>query len=317
MPATPSRSGALKPTLVVKSCMALTNELEDLKHHVEEYASAPQAGCHYLRESQNWKDAPQHSQRAHRRRLWQQAMSLSRLTIVNVMDHLWAITHILNADSIALYSHHTLTRVACEGAARIAHLLDENASYEARLLRAAAPLLADADAKVTEIREVMTARPELPITLDSASKHRDLVLRMIKLAGIRITYNTRDNPTRLELGDPVQREPYKPNFTTLVAKHFPERPASYRSTSGVVHSNPTTLGSAVVSSPLDPELELGPDVPGIGAAVMTAIDASIIVTEAYARFYGHTPDAAVRASKLRQQAIDVFMQRWFTEQLTN
>lgn len=103
----------------------------------------------------------------------------------------------------------------------------------------------------------------------------------------------------------------------MMAKHFPERPSSYRFTSGVVHSNPTTLGSAVVSSPLEPELELGPDVPGIGAAVITAIDASIIVMEAYARFYGHTPESAVRTSKQRQQAIDVYMQRWFTGQLTD
>ncbi|WP_459706204.1 hypothetical protein [Actinophytocola sp. KF-1] len=50
---------------------------------------------------------------------------------------------------------------------------------------------------------------------------------------------------------------------------------------------------------------------------MTAIDASIIVTEAYARFYGHTPGSAVRASRRRQHAIDVFMQRWFIEQHAN
>ncbi|GAB1508013.1 hypothetical protein JCM33774_00540 [Actinophytocola sp. KF-1] len=195
--------------------------------------------------------------------------------------------------------------------------MDESASYESRLLRAAAPILADADAKITEIREVIAARPDLPITLDSANNHRDAVLRMIDLAGIRITYNTRHTPVRLELGDSGQHEPYKPNFTTLMAKYFPERPASYRSTSGIVHSNPTTLGTTVVSSPLAPELELGPDVPGIGAAVMTAIDASIIVTEAYARFYGHTPGSAVRASRRRQHAIDVFMQRWFIEQHAN
>jgi hypothetical protein len=314
MTATPSHPDAVKPLLVTKSCKALTQELEALKRHVEEYASAPQAGCLYLQEEKGWKGAPQHSQHAHRRRLWQQGLSMSRLTIVNVLDHLWAIVQVLSAESITLYSHQTLTRVACEGAARIAYLLDAQASYDARLLRAATPLLADAEGKVTATREVMEARPELPITLDRAVEQRDAVLRMIELAGIRIIRDTKSKAMRLELGDPVQSEPYKPNLTALVAKYFPERPGSYRSTSGIVHSNPWMLGDTVRSSTLAPELELGPHVPGIGAAVMTAIDASIIVMEAYARYYGHDPKSAVRVSRLRQQAIDIFMQQWFAAQ---
>lgn len=315
MTATPSHPDAAKPLLVTKSCKALTQELEALKPHIEEYASAPQVGCLYLREREGWKGASQHSQRAHRRRLWQQGLSLSRLTFANVLDHLWATTQVLSAESITLYSHQTLTRVACEGAARIAYLLDARASYDVRLLRAAVPLLVDAEGKVTATREVMDARPELPITLDRAIAQRDALLRMIELAGISVIRDTRNKTTRLELGDPVETEPYKLNLTALVAKYFPRRPGSYRSTSGVVHSNPWMLGDTIRSSPLTPELELGPDVPGIGAAVMTAIDASIIVMDAYARYYGHDPESAARASRLRQQAIDVFLQQWFAGQI--
>jgi len=315
MTATPSHPDAAKPLLVTKSCKALTQELEAVKRHVEGYASAPQAGCLYLQEREGWKGVAQHSQRAHRRRLWQQGLSLSRLTFANVLDHLWATSQVLSAESITLYSHQTLTRVACEGAARIAYLLDARASYDARLLRAAVPVLVDAEGRVTATREVMEGRPELPITLDRAIAQRDALLRTIELAGISIIRDTKNKTTRLELGDPVQAEPYKLNLTTLVAKYFPQRLGSYRSTSGIVHSNPWMLGDTIRSSPVVPELELAPDVPGIGASVMTAIDASIVVMDVYARYYGHDPESAVRASRLRQQAIDVFLQQWFAAQI--
>jgi hypothetical protein len=315
MTATPSHPDTVKPPLVTKSYKALRQELEALKRLVEEYASAPQAGCLYLQEKQAWKRALQHSQHAHRRRLWQQGMSLSRLTFANVLDHLWAIVQVLSAESITLYSHLTLTRVACEGAARIAYLLDDGANYDGRLLRAAAPLLVDAEGKVTATRDVVAARPDLPITLDRAIEQRDTVLRMIELAGIRVRRDTKDKASRLELGAPIQAEPCKLNLTDLMAKYFPERPASYRSSSGIVHSSPWMLSDTIRSSPLTPELVLEPDVPGIGAAVMTAIDASIIIMKAYARYYGHTSESAVRASRLRQQAIDVFMQQWFAAQI--
>jgi hypothetical protein len=131
MTATSGTSKGVKPLLVTKSCRALIQELDELKRHVETYASTPQAGCLYLHEREEWKGAPQHSQHAHRRRLWRQGMSLSRLTFANVLDHLWSTTQVLNAESITLYSHQTLTRVACEGAARIGYLLDAEASYEA------------------------------------------------------------------------------------------------------------------------------------------------------------------------------------------
>jgi hypothetical protein len=183
------------------------------------------------------------------------------------------------------------------------------------MLRAAVPLLVDAEGKVTATREVIEARPDLPITLDQASKQRDAVLRMIEQAGINIRRDRRNKVTNLELGDPAQAESYKVNLTALVAKYLPERPGSYRSTSGIVHSNPWMLGDTIRSSPLDPELVLEPDIPGIGAATMTAIDASIIVMNAYARYYGHDPEPAVRASRLRRQAIDVFLQQWFAEQI--
>lgn len=317
MTANPSDPNTATPLLVTKSHRALIQELEALKRHVETYASVPQAGCLFLLEKEEWKSTAHHSQRAHRRRLWLHGMHLSRLIFANMLDHLKATTQMLDADWVPLYSHQTLTRVVCEAAARIGYLLDRSASYDARLLHMAVPLLVDAEGRVTATREVIDARPDLPVTPDYATKQRDAVLRTIELAGIKIRRNNKNKVTHLELDPPTRAEPYNLNLTALVAKYFPQRPGSYRSTSGIVHSNPWMLGDTIRSSPFTPDLVLEPDLLGIGAAAMTVTDASLIVMESYARYYGHDPEPAMRASRLRQQAIDVFMQQWATEQVIN
>ncbi|WP_148088792.1 hypothetical protein [Saccharothrix texasensis] len=247
--------------------------------------------------------------------MWQYGMQLCRLILVNVYDHMWSTGRLLGADdSIPLYSHHTLARVACEGAARIGYLLDPAIGYEHRLLRSAVFALADADARVTAAREV-TTHPLLPHAADEPTRRRDELLDLIERAGITIRRNGRQQPTHFEVGAPPVVEPCKTNLTELVKRFYPDRPGTYRSTSGVVHSNPWVLNDTVTSSPFTPELVLEPDVQGIGAATLTTIDASIIVVESYARYYGHDPAPAVRKSRSRAQVIDGLLREWITKPL--
>ncbi|KOX16192.1 hypothetical protein ADK67_40275 [Saccharothrix sp. NRRL B-16348] len=247
--------------------------------------------------------------------MWQYGMQLCRLIFANVYDHMWSTGSLLGAgDSIPLYSHHTLTRVACEGAARIGYLLDPAIGYEHRLLRSAVFALADVDARVTAARDV-AAHPRLPHAADEPTRQRDELLELIRRAGITICRNKQQQPTRLEIGSPVVDEPCKTNLTELVKRFYPDRPGTYRLTSAVVHSNPWVLNDTVTSSPFTPELVLEPDVRGIGTATLTTIDASIIMIESYARHYGHDPAPAVRKSKSRAQVIDGLLREWITNPL--
>jgi hypothetical protein len=242
-------------------------------------------------------------------------MRLSRLIFVNVFDHLGAMSRVLSStDSITLYSHETLVRVACEGAARIGYLLDPAVGFDVRLLRTGVLELADADAQVATVRSVAAARPELAHAVDRAIKRREGLLGQLERSGMTVRMKGQ-KPTHLELGDPACIVPCKLNLTGLVEQHFPGRPGSYRSASGIVHSNPWTLGDTVSSSPLTAELVLEPDIMGIGAATIIAIDASIVITASYAQYYGHDPESAARASRLRAHALDVLMQEYFAERV--
>jgi hypothetical protein len=314
MTATSSIPGAKPPQLVLSSARALQLEAEALKRLVEVYAQDRQPGCTFLTEQDAWKASPHHSQRAHRRRLWQHGMQLSRLIFANILDHMLSAGQLLSvSDSIVLYTHHTLARVVCEGAARIGFLLDPEISYDQRLLRSEVLALADADARIAATRDVAAAaiHPILSHAADEPIKQREYLLRRIEAAGITIRRNN-GRPTHLEMGATTRAEPCKVDLTRLMEQAYPARPAAYRHTSGVVHSNPWVLNTTIASSPTRPELVLEPDIPGIGGATLTMIDASIIVIESYAKYYGHDPALGAHKSKIRAKMIDTLMCHWFT-----
>jgi hypothetical protein len=290
------------------------HEATALQASVERYANSPQSGCCFLTEQEQWKAAPHHSQRAHRRRLWKQANLMSRLVVGNVLDHLNAVNRLLGAETISLYSHMTLVRVACEGAARIGHLLDPETGFEVRILRAAAFRLDSAEANVNAARGLPADSPAMPHAFTVATQKREDVVNQIERAGITIRLNTKGQPTHLELDGTPHVVPRKLNLTHLMEKQFVERPSWYRITSGVVHSAPWMLNDAVASSPTTPELVLKPDILGIGASALAAVDACVVIAGAYARYYGHDPQPAARASMLRARAVDMVMNEWFAEQ---
>lgn len=303
MTATPSDASAVIPELVTKAHRALAQEMAALQQNVQAYANEPQSAGLIVVEQEQWKAATHHTERAPQRRLWLQGQQFARLVLANVFDHLWSTLRVLGApDSITLYSHQTLIRVVCEGAARIVYLLDPGINYEHRLLRIVVMRLGDLDAQIAATRDVVGAYPQLASGLSDAIKQRDDLLQQAERAGISIRRDRNGKPSKLELRS--QEEPTKLNLSDLVARSFPERPASYRSSSGIVHSNPWMLIDAVVSDHLTPELVLEPDLAGIGAAVLTALDGCMLITRTYASFYGHDAEPALRRSRLRSQVID-------------
>lgn len=303
------------PIVVRRAVRALGLERAALKDEVERYGQDPQPGCPYLVENLAWRVAPRHTQRAHRRRLWQDVMLYARIVTVNVMDHLWAAQRLLDVtDELPLYAHMTVGRVVCEAAAKAAHLLDPTIDYETRLLRGAVVLLDDVDSRVKAAKALPGSLPVTPDALTEAERSSQALRNRIASAGITEVPGAHGRPAWLQFSDRNGRVPLKLQLISLVETSFPHRPNLYRHTSGVVHSAPWMLADAVTSTRMVPHLQLSPDILGIGATALTCLDAAGVLSGAYASYYGHDASAATTARQLRTRAMDVCMNEWFARQ---
>ncbi len=287
--------------MVARVRKVLQQEFRALRKALEDYSTAPQPGILFQIESAAWKTTP-HPMRAHQRRLHQEALLQARLIVVNVLDHLRGA-----ALWIPISSHMTLSRVTCEAATRVAYLLDPDVGYEVRTVRAAVMRMASEEANLTALRDIVRDQPELSVALADAERIRNKFVDTITRAGITVHRDGKGRPSRLEVAHTGLRESTKVEAIALMARYFPHRPAWYRMTSGVTHSGAWMLDDTIVSAPTDPLLAVDPDFSGIGAAGLLAVDASALVAQSYARYYGHNPAPFAQASARRTRAIDLVM----------
>ncbi|MGC5387674.1 hypothetical protein ACPXCJ_24545 [Micromonospora chalcea] len=303
------------PDLIVvrRAVRALDQELAALQEEVERYGRDPQPSCLHLAEGAAWRQAPAHTQRAHRRRLRQDVLAYARLATVSVIDHLWAVRQLLAVPGyLPLFAYATAGRAACEAAAKVGYLLNETIGYETRLLRGAVLLREDAESRMKAAKALPEDFPVAGMAVRDAQYLWNVITGRISRAGIIEICNSGGKPIRLQIpGLPGRGEPIKVVLSDLVSAAFPDRPNLYRQASGTAHSAPWMLSDAVVSSP-GPHLELTPDILGIGATALVCIDAGSVVSAAYAAYYGHDPAPAVRARKVRTTALDLCMNDWFS-----
>ncbi|MER7674678.1 hypothetical protein ABTY61_40330 [Kitasatospora sp. NPDC096128] len=59
-----------------------------------------------------------------------------------------------------------------------------------------------------------------------------------------------------------------------------------------------------------PELVLQLEEMQVAASAQSAISASGLIVESYARYYGHDPESLVRESRSRRAMIDGWMKNW-------
>jgi hypothetical protein len=140
----PGTEGAL-PHLVNKSRRALELEARALRAALDEYANGtPAAGCPHQADTRSARLAGGRARKA-QRQLLASGQQQARLTLVNAYDHLTSMGRLLGSDgAMSLYAHTTLSRSVCEAAVRHAWLLDASLSYEERITRSAAMLIANA-----------------------------------------------------------------------------------------------------------------------------------------------------------------------------
>jgi len=308
-----SNPGEPLPLLVRKSCIAIQQEVTALKEAVEKFANDPQASCPRNTDARAWRRA-NHRYGAGQRRLGLLGQQQARLMFVNAYDHLVTMGRALGSDgTVSLYAHTTLSRAVCEAAVRVAWLLDSAVSYEMRLARSAAGLLASAESRVQGASAIPVKHlgAEQRQSLIAASEEvRDKAIRVIESAGFRRNMNKPGNKVAsIELPVAHVKVPIKLDITSLMSELLPESPTWYAISSGVAHSATWALDSAIVSDQFESNLTLTPDVMEIAAAAETVISASALVIKTYGLYYGHNPDTRVCRSQQRRDVLDRLMVR--------
>lgn len=143
------------PRLASKARQALEQEARSLKAAVDEYADgAPTLGCYCQADDASASRAASRFRKA-QRQLLASGRQQAALMLVNAYDHLVSMGRLLGSDgAMSLYAHTTVSRSVCEAAVRHAWLLAPSISYEERITRSAAMLLANAENRLAGAREI-------------------------------------------------------------------------------------------------------------------------------------------------------------------
>ena len=217
-----------------------------------------------------------------------------------MLDHLVSMGRLLGSDgAMSLYAHTTLSRSVCEAAVRHVWLLDPSISYEERITRSAAMLVANAENRLAGAKEI-PARNLDPSTvqklIDNCAAEYDQVRKLVDRAGMDLALDRAGRKTaRVELRSPAVKIPVKLDIGPLMTSLLPDSPGWYRISSGIAHSADWVLQDAVAGT-TGPDLMLTPDLMEVAAAAESAISASALIIERHATYFGYDPER-VRLSK--------------------
>lgn len=279
-----SDPNAEPPHLLKFTRIALTKPLEMLTEAPGRFSGNPQPGSPYRLDEQALKAAP-HATRAHRRRLLALTLKHARQVTLNVHDHAGSLQKCLGGDSVPIYAHGTLSRVACEGAALVSYLFDPAIAFEERITRGTA-LVWDS---VENLVEQFNAKPAY-VQSRIGTGHTDAqsyLRKTIDKAGMTVISGA------IRLGP--HKAPNRPKLGKLVSATFPGMPGMYSHRSGAVHSAPWVLANPISRS--DGEVIEGRvDIGDLASATQAAIRAISVMIASFAAYFGH--DAKSEMAKL-------------------
>jgi hypothetical protein len=309
------------PLLVTKCRRALEQEERDLKAALDAYADSSPTSENLF--SNDVATATHADRRVREGQLKILALGhyQARLTYVNAHDHLSSMARLLGSDgAMSLYAHTTLSRSVAEAAVRHAWLLDPSISYEQRITRYAAVAYYGAENKLKGARQSLVRAPQQvrESLVNKASAELDQVRTLIDRAGMDLGLDRRGRDVaRINLRGSDVSTPIKFETGPLMEELLGESPGWYLISSGVSHSGPWVLHSAVVGDRTGPELSLTPDLLEVAAASQTAISASELILERHANYFGFDPEPYKRKSRQRRMMLDTLMREQFVKQATN
>lgn len=139
----------------------------------------------------------------------------------------------------------------------------------------------------------------------NCSRESRRVENLIKTAGIRLAPSrNQKSVARLELDSPKVSVPVKFDATEKTAELLPGVPSFYNLGSGIVHSYYWMLRDCVPDQSTGPALAVQPDLMQVGAAAEAVINASVLIIDRCARYYGHDPVLRLQRSAQRLEAVD-------------
>jgi hypothetical protein len=306
------------PSLVTKCRLALEQEARDLKAALDKYADISPTNGNLF--SDDVATATHADRRVQEGQLSILALGhyQARLTYVNAFDHLSSMARLLGSDgAMSLYAHTTLSRSVAEASVRHAWLLDPSISYEERITRYAVVTYYGAENKLKGAKQSLVRAPQqIRDSLTSkASTELDQVRALINQAGMDFVLDKKGrNVARIKLSGSGVSTPIKFETGPLMEELLGESPGWYLLSSGVSHSGPWVLHSAVVGDRTGPELSLTPDLLEVATASQTAISASELVLERHANYFGFDPEPYTRKSRQRRMMLDTLMREQFVSQ---
>jgi hypothetical protein len=246
----------------------------------------------------------------------------ARLILVNAYDHLVSVGRLLGTDGpMSLYAHTTLSRTVCEAAVRHAWLLDASLSYDDRITRSTATLIANTENRLKGVRDApernMGAQRQ-QMLVDNCTAEDEQVRQLIGQAEMDLIPEARGRKTaRIELRGTAAKAPVKLDIGPLMAELLPESPSWDLLSSGIAHSAAWILHAAVTGQVNVPELALTPDLLEVAVATESAISGSALIIKTHAIYYGYGPGPRLRQSQQRRNMLDVLMREQVARQMTN
>ena len=311
------------PSLVTKCHRALEQEARNLKAALDTNAEnpSPTAG-HLFERDLNCATQSDRGIRDGQLKLMAWGHYQARLTYVNAYDHLLSMARLLGSDgAMSLYAHTTMSRSVAEAAVRHAWLLDPSVNYDERITRYAAVAYYGAENRLKGARQSLVreaAQPVRELIIDRCSTDFDQVRSLIDQAGMNLGLDYKGkNVARIELRGSDVKVPIKFETGPLMEKLLEESPGWYLLSSGVSHSAPWILDSAVTGDRSGSALSLTPDLLEVAAASQTAISASALILERHGTYFGFDPEPFTRRSRQRRTILDVLMRDQFVRQATN
>jgi hypothetical protein len=311
------------PRLVTKCRRALQQEARDLKAALEANAasSSSTSGGLFKDDLASATQAGR-SVRTGQLKLLMWGHYQARLTYVNAYDHLSSMARLLGSDgAMSLYAHTTLSRSVAEAAVRHSWLLAPSVTYEERITRYAAVAYYGAENKLKGARQSLALEAAQSVResiIARCSADFDQICSLISQAGMDLGLDRRGRDVaRIELRSSNVRVPIKFETGPLMEELLAESPGWYLLSSGVSHSAPWVLDSAVTGDRSDAELSLTPNLLEVAAASQTAISASALILERHATYFGFDPEPYTRKSRQRRTMLDTLMREQAVSQAMN
>lgn len=240
----------------------------------------------------------------------------ARLFFTSFYDHLVSFGRLLGSDGmVSVFAHTTLSRAACEAAVRCAWLLDPQISSEERMIRSAVIIFNGAEDRVRGARltlAVTNCQEVVRNCVKDRAKYHDL----IKSAGMRFELDRRGKEiASISYPQVRAKVPVKINVTDLMSRYLPGVPGWYLIGSGAAHSLPWSLQDAVADPTDAAKLVVSPSPLEAAAGAEAALDSAALFTQTYAHYFGHDPEAEMRAHRQRRGMLDQLMQEYGSSRL--